>query len=194
MPRSYYLLTPLFILSFITACAQKNTDQAWYRLLKADSINNARTGTEYLAFSARLLNGDTIDNHNLSGKITLLDFWFMGCKPCLEQSPVINQIYNDLKNDSLFQVYGITFDPPEVLPGFVKEHNIQYPIATVPSSKVSHQMNFGNSFPTYILLDEQGKILHIWKGVISYKKDPPTSDYNLYKTINDALNICRTKR
>lgn len=46
-------------------------------------------------FKLKKLNGDEFDSESLIGKITVLNFWFTTCSPCIEEIPMLNKIQSD---------------------------------------------------------------------------------------------------
>ncbi len=56
----------------------------------------------------RTQNGDTIDLQSLRGKVVLLDFYFMNCKPCREKFPALEKLksaFNDRNDVEIIGVY-----------------------------------------------------------------------------------------
>lgn len=54
---------------------------------------------------------------SLRGKVVFIDFWFIGCFPCMRAMPHLNKIYSDYR-DSAFQLLSIAPHPPADLQEF----------------------------------------------------------------------------
>jgi thiol-disulfide isomerase/thioredoxin len=92
-------------------------------------------------------------------KYVLIDFWFSRCKPCLEQIPVLKDIYN--KNRDIFEIIAVSTDRSENIEVWKKRINekeinwINY-LDENGTFALSQKIN---SFPTNFLLDEKGYII-----------------------------------
>ncbi len=54
------------------------------------------------------------------GKVTLLNFMFLGCKPCMVEIPTLNKIYDDVKSDK-FQMLSIAAHTKEQVSAFLSD-------------------------------------------------------------------------
>jgi thiol-disulfide isomerase/thioredoxin len=92
---------------------------------------------------------------------TLIDYWFSGCKPCLEQLPSLIEIYNKNKNKG-FNVIGISVDQTKnVIPFWQKriiEKGIPWKNYLDENGTIATQENI-ISFPSNFLLNKKGEII-----------------------------------
>lgn len=102
------------------------------------------------------------------GYLTLYDFWYMDCPPCIEAIPQINETYLKYK-DKGFRVVGLDpFDNNENsrkrLPNFLDHVTIDYPIVFVDYKDVE----FFNVYyyPTIYLADRNGRVVYSEYGKI----------------------------
>lgn len=95
--------------------------------------------------------------------IVLVDFFSTICIPCIEELPMLHRIYDKYKDKGL-KIFLISIDPkPEqVLPPFIKEHNITIPILLDMYQKTLKNYGF-DSVPRTILIDKNRKILAVFK-------------------------------
>jgi hypothetical protein len=56
-------------------------------------------GTDALPFSAVDINGNEYSLDELKGKIIVMNFWFVECKPCIMKMPELNEIVEMYKNN-----------------------------------------------------------------------------------------------
>ncbi|UCE86220.1 MAG: redoxin domain-containing protein, partial [Deltaproteobacteria bacterium] len=75
------------------------------------------------------LQGDRVSLASFRGRTLLIDFWATWCAPCVFQIPVLNEFYAKHKDDGV-AVLGISIDadPEEVIPPFLAENPIRYPV------------------------------------------------------------------
>lgn len=113
-------------------------------------------------FSAKDLNGKKIDLEKLKGKIVVLNFWYLGCVPCLTEIPRLNKLVEVYKDKDVVFI-AFTEDTAKKLKPFLKKHPFEYRI--IPDSlKLIGQygVRIGNEslmlYPTHILIDQEGKI------------------------------------
>lgn len=109
------------------------------------------------------LNGDTITEKQLIGKVILINFWFEHCDPCIAELPALNELYLKYRNHPEFQLLSFVREYPESAEKCVQKFNITYPVCPV-ADKESRRLNFGSGFPTNISVDTQGKIIRIKNG------------------------------
>jgi thiol-disulfide isomerase/thioredoxin len=102
-----------------------------------------------------------IDTIDFKGKITVLDFWYTSCAPCLKAIPQVEKLKE--KYGDRIVVYGInTTDNNEKgikdLPVFLQKHPISYPIIltgrSIPDSYLVEV------WPTFYVIDQNGKIYY----------------------------------
>ena len=58
---------------------------------------NDLTGTNAVPFSVTDINGNTYSLDNLNGKIIVMNFWFVECKPCVMEIPELNKIVENYR-------------------------------------------------------------------------------------------------
>ena len=88
-------------------------------------------------------------------KSTLLVFWASWCKPCLDEIPMINDLYK--KHDDL-QVISINLDEisDQELKNFIAKNNITYPVIPDPEASLQGYFNV-TVLPSNIMLDKDLK-------------------------------------
>ncbi|MDR0799307.1 MAG: TlpA family protein disulfide reductase, partial [Dysgonamonadaceae bacterium] len=128
-----------------------------------NSINESKIGTPFLDFTAKNLNKKTISEKQLKGKITFINLWFQACPPCLAEMDALNDLYHKFKDNPSFQFLSFTFDSPEDARIMVKKFDMPYDVLPV-TEKECHRLNFGNGFPTNMIVDQSGKIVFLQTG------------------------------
>jgi len=135
--------------------------QTWEEV-EADLIQSIRYAT--VGATPPELVGTTLDGVEESladyrGRVVLLDFWATWCKPCIAALPELRQMVTDLPADR-FTLLAISVDATQDL---VDEFMVDEPMPFVnwyvgQRSDIVRALNV-NSYPTYILLGDQGEIL-----------------------------------
>ncbi len=111
------------------------------------------------------INGNIISTENTIGKVVVLNFWFVGCAPCLEEIPALNEIYEKYKENSDVVFASITYDDQKKVKRSLKKYNFEYPIVT--NAKETCNVFQINGYPTNIVIDRKGKIYFSFTGGFS---------------------------
>ena len=131
-------------------------------------------------FSFRTLEGETISNESLRGKVTLLDFWGTWCPPCRASVPLLANIHQKFQGPS-FQMVGISSDDDEqTWRAFISDNHMNWQEYIDLDRKILAIFEI-DSFPTFIVLDRNGVIQFRQSGVGA------GSQAELEKVINKAL-------
>ncbi|HEY6330412.1 MAG TPA: redoxin family protein, partial [Blastocatellia bacterium] len=116
------------------------------------------------------LDGSVLDLQAKHGKVLVLDFWATWCVPCMSEIPTFNAISKDYKDRGV-EVLAASTDlegAPKVKP-FVKEHHMEYPIATADET-TAKAYGIGDMLPVTLLVDKQGRIRFTHTGITEKDK------------------------
>lgn len=114
------------------------------------------------------ISGDTITLSSLKGKVVLIDFWFIGCGPCIESVPTLNRLQTKYKNGG-FEVIGINcFSDNE---DKIREYctNIGMEYKNVWKGETICKEYKINAAPIFYLINKKGKIVYSQIGHDSLK-------------------------
>lgn len=134
----------------------------------ADSTATAITeGTKFPSFSGTDFDGAEISDSFFSeNTVTVLNFWFNGCVPCVDELPVLNQLSEDLKakGGALAGINTETFDNNTDAIATAKEllssQGASYRNIVLPSDSEAGKYASGiMAFPTTIVVDRNGNIV-----------------------------------
>jgi len=132
-------------------------------LLRFDPPKARQTrGDQGLNFSARGLNGRTIDLREYRGHPVIVDFWATWCSPCRRQIPELVALYKRYNKSSGLVIIGVSLDLVQgdglsAVGPFVEEFKINYPIALADEALVD---SLGvEALPTTLFLGPDGKIV-----------------------------------
>lgn len=97
------------------------------------------------------------------GKYILLDFWSLGCKPCIEAFPEMKEIYRE-KKDRLF-IISITTDTENVWKEGLKKHQLPWVNLTDYLAIEGYASLYGvHGVPYYVLISPDGIVQKMWSG------------------------------
>jgi peroxiredoxin len=106
-------------------------------------------------FNAEDINGNTYSLESLKGKVIVLNFWFIECKPCIMEMPELNELTEKFKkNDVVFLAFGT--NPKSKIESFLKTKTFKYQI--IPNSIAVATDYQVRAFPTHIIIDKQSII------------------------------------
>ncbi len=109
-------------------------------------------------FAVTSLEGTSITDETLRGKVVLVNFWATWCPPCRVEMPLL-QAMADRHREAGLVVLGLSRDlgPPDDVRQFLATRDITYPVAIVGRDA---EARFGGirGYPTSFLLDRTGRI------------------------------------
>lgn len=123
------------------------------------------------AFSLQDLQGKTVSNADLAGKVTFVNFWFPSCPGCVSEMPKIIKMAHDYRDRPQFQVLGIAqpVDPIESVHRYVAEYGLPFTVMYDPESKAGKA--FGTYvYPTSVLINKKGEVLKTFVGEPDFGK------------------------
>lgn len=100
------------------------------------------------------INGNEISTKDAKGKVIVLNFWFIACKPCVAEIPDLNKVYEKYKTDPNVVFASITFDNLDQVKSFLQQNPIAYPI--VADGKEMANLFKISGYPTNIVIDKNG--------------------------------------
>ncbi|OAV43184.1 peroxiredoxin [Lewinella sp. 4G2] len=122
--------------------------------LTAQSTNEASVEGDALAFELVDMDGNVVSSENTRGKVVVLNFWFIGCKPCLEEIPEINAVYESYRDNPDVIFASIGTDSAAKITKNRTKYNIQYPV--VADGRAVCQQFGVEGFPTNMVIDREG--------------------------------------
>ncbi len=115
-------------------------------------------------------NGDTISLSDFRGKYVILDFWYQSCFACIKSLPSLQQIHDTYKDKNVVLIGINPFDKDaDRLVKFITNNEITYPIAMAYGSDIQEKYQI-SAYPTYYILDPEGKIIYVQEGYDSNQK------------------------
>ncbi|NQX86642.1 MAG: TlpA family protein disulfide reductase [Flavobacteriaceae bacterium] len=106
-------------------------------------------------FSITDLNGTTYTLESLKGKVVVLNFWFIECKPCVMEIPELNELVKKYANKDVVFL-GLAHNNKESLKTFLKTQKFDYNL--VPSSTEVAFKYKVSVYPTNMIINQNSEI------------------------------------
>lgn len=140
-------------------------------ILPTESFNDGiQTGNQAPDFVLETLDGDVVRLSDFKGKKVFLNFWASWCGPCEDEMPHMQLYYDDYAEQSNYEVVAVNMTQRERsnqdVVDFVDEYQLTFPIVLDPNGEVEKLYEV-LAFPTSYILDEEGIVLHSFKGPIA---------------------------
>lgn len=144
-------------------------DAAKYQRIQQEWTECVR-GKPIPPLTFKTITGESYGRASISGKIIVINFWFMGCVPCRQEMPALNRLANEYRDkDVLF--LGFATDRAEQLkPSYFAQNRFDFKIIgdAYPIAKSFSVLGY----PTTFVVDGQGFIRAMWMGVGFDKLEP----------------------
>lgn len=122
---------------------------------------NEMVGQRSPAFNVTDLNGTSYSNENLKGKVTVLNFWFIECKPCVMEMPDLNKLAQKYEGKEVVFL-GIATNKEAPLKEFLAKTPFRYHIVA-DGRKTSTAFKV-EAYPTHVIIDQNSNVAHIAVG------------------------------
>jgi thiol-disulfide isomerase/thioredoxin len=114
-------------------------------------VDGKKTGL----FKAKDLEGIKMNLDDSTGKIIVLNFWFINCGPCRKEIPDLNNLVDSFSKDKV-EFVAVGLDSRDDIEKFIKSMPFKYRI--VPDGR-NIATNYGiRGYPTHAIIDQEGKI------------------------------------
>ena len=174
----------LFILIVVTARAQTSRDSGVSDFFETYQKRlDSMPGRKFEAFDAYSTAGIRYTTDSLQGKLTLINFWFEACTPCVAEVEALNHLYRHFEGTGNFQFLSFTFDPVPQTKAYIREKRISYPVICLKEEKV-RKLNGGFGFPLTAIVDATGGIVYFKPGGTT---DPQTAGEEFKKEVYPVI-------
>lgn len=141
----------------------------------------SKEGQSVPDFELKLHDGTTVNLQSLKGKVVLLDFWYRGCAYCIKAIPNLIALQEEFKGDLV--IIGINpYDIQEDVADYLAYKKMNYASTYKNGDDIQKILGIKiNLYPTTILYDTQGNMVHMDSGFTNGKMNA------LRRTIKKAL-------
>ena len=135
-------------------------------LASEDEKAESRLNKPIPDFELSTLYHKNINPKDLKGKVTLINFWFTRCAPCIAEMPYLNKIKKEYENKEVVFL-SMTPEKEEKIKEFLQKYPFHF--THIPDAD-NFLKQFGVGFPKNILIDKKGIIRYIGMGLIGENK------------------------
>jgi len=121
-----------------------------------------KLGKQAASFSVSDMNANVFSLEALKGKVIVLNFWFIECKPCVMEMPELNKLVEKYKGKDVVFI-GFATSEKAKLQKFLSNNKFSYNI--IPDSKAVAENYDVKAFPTHIVIDKESVIRHFTVGL-----------------------------
>ena len=129
-----------------------------YETKGIDTSSSSLRGTFASDFTYSDLNEHSLNLASQKGRFVLIDFWEPWCGSCLFSIPKVKALRDTYPQDQL-TIMGITTDSPNLVRRLAKLNNLNYP--TLLADKDILRRYKISQWPTYLLVDPEGRVVEI---------------------------------
>lgn len=138
----------------------------------------ALVGTNAKHFEATDMDGNPINLSDMKGSVVAINFWFIGCKPCIMEMPELNDIVQKFEGENV-KFIAVALDSKGSLRAFEEKRAFNYNI--VPDGRSVAKIYDIQGYPTHCIIDQEGKIQY-FKSAYS-----PQTAHELESKISELL-------
>ncbi len=136
-------------------------------------------GSDALPFSVTDINGNEYSLEELKGKVIVINFWFVECKPCIMEMPELNEIVEQYKDNKEVVFIGFATNDANRINAFLQKKTFSY--ALIPNSRDVARSYGISSYPTHIIIGKDAKITYHTTGL------GPNTISDLKKNIKQSI-------
>ncbi|WP_410221641.1 TlpA family protein disulfide reductase [Pedobacter sp.] len=158
---------------------KKRSDERASTLPKPRTAEVFKEGSKFNAEKFRDLNGTRFDMKKETGKIYVLNFWFINCPPCKAEIPDLNELVEKYKENKDVVFLAIALDDATSLKSFLKQNPFKYNI--IDDGRYYSEKYGVRSYPTHVIIGKDGLIKFSTYGLAS------NTVYWVDKTIKEQI-------
>ncbi len=125
--------------------------------VKSDCI----LGSKLPDISITDLHGEEMNLDDLKGGISVLHFWFLQCKPCLEEIPELNRLRQRFAHTDI-NFLAFSKDSAEAVLKFLEDKEFNFRLIPESEEIIDSELNFFHGYPATIVTDRNNKVLEVY--------------------------------
>ena len=128
-----------------------------------DDVPSPVAGRSAPDFTLQSLDGRTFTLSDLRGEVVILNFWATWCKPCEEEMPALQEVYDARRAEGLIVLGVNQNEPPSLVQSFGEKYRLTFPLLLDPGYLVSDAYRI-NALPSTFFIDRAGTIRDVTYG------------------------------
>lgn len=126
-------------------------------LIGAAPTERLKVGDPAPDFLLAQLGGDPVQLSKLRGKTVFINFWATWCAPCKDEMPIIQQFYQQHRNDNVVVLAVNVKDNADSAKGYFKDNGLSMPVLLDYTGNVPGGYRV-TGYPESYFVDKNGKI------------------------------------
>ncbi|MEO8118945.1 MAG: TlpA disulfide reductase family protein [Rhodoferax sp.] len=112
-----------------------------------------------------MLDGSKKDTSQLTGKVTLVNFWATSCVSCVAEMPRLISTYDKYKSQGFDTIaVAMSYDPPSYVVNFTQTRKLPFSVAIDNTGTVAKAWGDVQLTPTTYLVNKRGEIVKRYIG------------------------------
>lgn len=153
------LLAALMLASFCSLCACSPESQK-----EENTVPPAGDATGFTIVDST---GANYSLYSFAGKPTVINFWAVGCSPCVAEFPDFQRVYDEYKDKINFVFIDVETDVQLGL-NFVKDNNYTFPVY-FDLTGLAQEFYSVDAYPTSVFVDKDGNTVDSQLGGLDYE-------------------------
>lgn len=150
------------------------------RAPKPRESGSFKDGDEFKPFNFRDFANNKFKAEDLTGKVIVLNFWFINCGPCRQEIPDLNELVEAFKDKEVIFI-ALALDSWSEIDEFLDKTSFNYHI--LPDSRYTAARYKVNTYPTHVVIDKSSKVTFQTSGLGG------NTIYWVKKSIDQALAV-----
>jgi thiol-disulfide isomerase/thioredoxin len=134
-----------------------------------EEVQNCLIGALIPNLKLMSLNNKMIDSIYFKGKVTILNFWFIGCSPCRAEIPGFNLLVEKYGTDKI-NYLAIGRDTKEDIIEFLESNDWKFDHISDGVELIEKTFKIQSGYPTTFVLNKKGQIILVFSGGFSDKR------------------------
>lgn len=146
-------------------------------------------GRKVPAFEMLTMDGKVIDQKDMYGKITVINFWFAACPPCIAEMPGLLQLSRKYNKEDV-NFIAASIDSYETINRFLDRRG-SFGFTLIPDASNLFYDTFyiQSGFPTTVIIDQEGVIRFYYTGGLADFRASRRIKKKLSSAIDELLEI-----
>lgn len=141
----------------------------------APTVGN-EVGNLCISKDIELFDGGTFNVSTSGAKVTIINFWYTSCGPCVKELPDFNRIADEYNGEVMIYAIHAEVGPKQMVPSFIEENfgdfNMDYiKFGWDEGSAYYASLNLRDAYPATLIIDENGVIQYKIIGSAHYDDD-----------------------
>ena len=123
-----------------------------------------------------LFDGGVFNIRSSGAKVTIINFWYTSCGPCVKELPDFNRIADEYQGEVMVYAIHAPVGPKQMVPDFIEENfgdfNMDYvKFGWDEGGEYYASLNLRDAYPATLIIDENGVIRYKIIGSAHYDDD-----------------------